>query len=437
MIQALFVHQNFPGQYRHIAPVIARRKGAKVIGLGERPNIALPGVQHIRYPAPQGPGEKTHRYLRPIEGAVRRGQAAAQACVGLYRQGFRPDIICCHPGWGEGLYLRDVFPDARMLYYCEFYYTARGADVGFDPTQEVTLDEMARVRTLNLTQLLALESADWGVSPTEWQRSRYTPLLRDRISVVHEGVDTEATATPEGPAEFTLPDGRVLRRDDEVLSFVSRNLEPYRGFDVFMRALPAILGRRPNAQVVVVGGEERGYGRMAPGGGSWRAHMLKELEGKLDLARVHFVGRVAHPALLALFRLTRAHVYLTYPFVLSWSMIEAMGCGALVVGSATPPVQEVIRHGENGLLVNFHAHGELADTVVGALTAPGRYDGLRAAARRTAVERYDLRTVCLPQQIALFDAIAAGRPGTAAIPAPGSAGPGPAPGPAPALARAG
>jgi len=187
---------------------------------------------------------------------------------------------------------------------------------------------------------------------------------------------------------------------------------------VFMRALPTILGRRPNAQVVVVGGEDRGYGRLPPDGGSWKTHMLKELEGKLDLARIHFVGRIPHPALLALFRVARAHVYLTYPFVLSWSMIEAMGCGALVIGSATPPVQEVIRHGENGLLVDFHSVGELADTVVGALTAPERYVPLRAEARRTAVERYDLRTVCLPQQIALFDAVAAGKPGTAAIPAP-------------------
>jgi len=414
--QALFIHQNFPGQYRHIAPVIAARKGARVIGLGERPNIALQGVQHIRYPTPQGAGEKTHRYLRPVEAAVRRGQAAAQACVTLKRQGFRPDIICCHPGWGEGMYLRDVFPDARILMYCEFYYTADGSDVGFDPNQEVTLDEMARVRTLNLTQLLSIEQADWGVSPTHWQRDRYTPILRDRISVIHEGVDTEATATPEGPAEYALPDGRALRRGDEVVTFVSRNLEPYRGFDVFMRALPNVLGRRPKAQVVIVGGDERGYGRLPPGGGTWREHMLKEVGDRLDLSRVHFVGRIPHPHLLALFRIATAHVYFTYPFVLSWSMIEAMGCGALVIGSATPPVQEVLRDRENGLLVQFHAPGELADALVGALTAPERYAPLRAAARRTAVERYDLRTVCLPRQIALFDAVLAGRPGSAVPP---------------------
>lgn len=418
MVQALFIHQNFPGQYRHIAPVIAARKGARVIGLGERPNIALPGVEHVRYAPPQGAGEKTHRYLRPIEGAVRRGQAAAQACVGLRNRGFRPDIICCHPGWGEGMYLRDVFPDARILLYTEFYYTSQGSDVGFDPAQEVTLDEMARVRTLNLTQLLSIEQADWCVSPTRWQRDRYTPLVRDRISVIHEGVDTETTATPEGPAEYALPDGRRLTRGDEVLTFVSRNLEPYRGFDVFMRALPAVLGRRKSAQAVIVGGEERGYGRMPKEGGSWKDVLLKEVGDRLDLSRIHFVGRVPHEHLLALFRLTSAHVYLSYPFVLSWSMLEAMGCGAPVIGSATPPVQEVIRHGGNGLLTRFHAVGELADTIVGALTAPERMKPIRAAARRTVVEGYDLRTVCLPRQIALFDAVLAGKPGTAAIPAP-------------------
>jgi glycosyltransferase involved in cell wall biosynthesis len=416
MAQALFIHQNFPGQYRHIAPVIAQRRGARVIGLGERENIQLPGVQHLRYPAPAGAGEKTHRYLRPIEGAIRRGQAAAQACISMKRQGFSPEIICCHPGWGEGLFLRDVFPDARILMYCEFYYRAAGADVGFDPAQEVTIDEQARVRTLNLTQLLSLEQTDWGVSPTTWQATRYTELLHDRISVVHDGVDTAGFATPDGPAAFALPDGRTLTREDEVITFVSRNLEPYRGFDVFMRALPGILARRPKAQVVLVGGEERGYGRVPKEGGSWKQVMLKEMEGQIDLARLHFTGRVPHDQLIQLFRISAAHVYFSYPFVLSWSMIEAMSCGALIVGSATPPVQEVIRHGENGLLVQFFAPGELADTVVACLAAPDRYRPLREAARRTAIERYDLHTVCLPQQIKLFDAILEGKPGSVAIP---------------------
>jgi glycosyltransferase involved in cell wall biosynthesis len=367
----------------------------------------VPGVQHIHYPAPTGPGEQTHPYLRPIEAAVHRGQAVAQAAQELKRQGFHPDIICCHPGWGEAMYLRDVFPDARLLLYCEWYYITW--------TPEVTLDEAARVRTLNLPQLLSLEAADWGVSPTEWQRGRYPSLLRDRISVVHEGINTDF-ATPDGPATYRLPDGRELTREDEVITFLSRNLEPYRGFDVFMRALSTVLKRRPHAQAVIVGGEDPGYGPLPPGGGTWKAHILQELGGKLDLSRVHFTGRVPYRVLPALFRLSSAHVYLTVPFVLSWSMLEAMSCGALIIGSATPPVQEVIQHGENGLLVNFHTPDELADTLVDALTAPKDYAPLCEAARRTVLQRYDLSTICLPQQVALFYAVAAGHPGTVAIP---------------------
>ena len=417
MVQALFIHQNFPGQYRHLSPVIARRKGARVIGLGERENACPPGPQHLRYPAPEGAGEKTHRYLRPAEAAVRRGQTVARALIGLKQKGFVPDIICCHPGWGEGLFLRDVFPDAKLLQYCEFYYRAAGGDVGFDPAQEVTLDEMARVRMLNTTQLQSLEATDWGVSPTLWQRSRYPRFIRDKTSVVHEGVDA-GFATPVGAATVKLADGHTVTKGDEVLTFVSRNLEPYRGFDVFMRALPEILARRPGAHAIIVGGEERGYGRMPADGRSWKAVMMEEVGAKLDMARVHFTGRIPHEGLVALFRITRAHIYYTYPFVLSWSLVEAMGCEALVIGSDTTPLAEVMRHEENGILLPFFDAARMADAVVDALANPDRYVPLRKAARRTMLERFDLHAVCLPKQVRLFDAVLEGRPGTAAIPAP-------------------
>ncbi|WP_137125983.1 glycosyltransferase family 4 protein [Roseomonas sp. HF4] len=415
MVQALFIHQNFPGQYRHLAPAIAQRKGARVIGLGERPNAVPPGPQHLRYPTPEGAGEKTHRYLRPVEAAVRRGQAVARALITLKQKGFVPDIICCHPGWGEALYLRDVFPDAKQLQYCEYFYRPAEGDIGFDPAQEVTLDEAARVRTLNMTQLASLEATDWGVSPTLWQRSRYPAGIRARTSVVHEGVDA-AFATPDGPGTVKLPDGHTVTRGDEILTFVSRNLEPYRGFDVFMRALPEILARRPQAHAVIVGGEERGYGRMPADGRSWKALMLEEVGAKLDMARVHFTGRIPHEGLVALFRITRAHIYYTYPFVLSWSLVEAMGCEAPIIGSDTAPLAEVVRDGENGILLPFFDHARLADAVVDALANPDRHMPLRKAARRTMLERFDLHGICLPKQVALFDAVLEGRPGTDAIP---------------------
>ena len=417
MVQALFLHQNFPGQYRHLAPLIARRKGARVIGLGERANQSPPGPTHLRYPAPEGAGEKTHRYLRPVEAAVRRGQAVARALTGLKQKGFVPDIVCCHPGWGEGLYLRDVFPDAKLLQYCEFYYQPQGGDVGFDPSQEVTLDEMARIRTLNMTQLQSLEATDWGVSPTLWQRSRYPAFIRAKTSVVHEGVDANF-ATPQGAANVKLPDGFMASKEEEVITFVSRNLEPYRGFDIFMRALPEILARRPKAHAVIVGGEERGYGRLPADGKTWKQVMLEEVGGKLDMPRVHFTGRIPHEGLVALFRLSRAHVYYTYPFVLSWSLVEAMGCEALIIGSDTPPLAEVMEHEKNGILLPFFDQARLADTVVDALANPDRYQPLRKAARRTMLERFDLHALCLPRQVKLGDAVLEGRPGTDAIPEP-------------------
>lgn len=420
MVQALFIHQNFPGQWRHLSPMIAKRKGARVFGLGERDNPTPAGVVHARYPTPQGPGEKTHRYLRPIEAAVRRGQNVARSLLNLKERGFVPDIICCHPGWGEGLYIRDVFPDVKVLHYCEFYYTTTGGDVGFDPSQEVTIDEAARIRTLNMTQLQSIESADWCVSPTLWQRARYPRFVQDITSVAHEGVDT-TFATPTGPSAVRLPDGHTVARGQEVITFVSRNLEPYRGFDIFMRALPEILARRPEAHAVIVGGEQRGYGRMPPGGKSWKAVVMEEVGARLDMSRVHFTGRIPHDGLVALFRATSAHVYYTVPFVLSWSLVEAMGCGALILGSDTPTLAEVIRHEENGLLLPFFDHQRLADAAVEALANPDRYRPLRDAARRTVLEKFDLNEICLPRQVRLFDAVLEGRPGSTAVPMPETA----------------
>lgn len=407
-MRVLFVHQNFPAQYRHVSRALARRPGVQVVGLGENPGDALPGVRHLRYKAPTVGPKTTHRYVQRFENAVYRGQQAARAALGLKGRGFTPDIVCCHPGWGEGLFLRDVWPDAKLLYYWEFYYESSGADVGFDPPGEVSLDDACRVRVLNANHLLSLQVADWGHTPTQWQASRFPDWARERISVVHEGVDTHALRRRKG-VEITLPDGCRLSEGDEVVTFVARGLEPYRGFHIFMRSLPEILARRPAARIVLVGGEDPHYGGKPRGAPSWRAAMLAELGDRLDLSRVHFTGKVPHETLLGLLSLSGAHVYLTYPFVLSWSMLESMSLGCLVIGSATAPVQEVIEHGRNGLLVDFFSPDQVAETVVRALADPAGHAPLRAAARQTVVERYDLDSVCLPQHLALIDTLLAGR----------------------------
>lgn len=413
-MRILFVHQNFPGQYRHLAPALAAR-GHEVhaMGITDNPLAAQqPGVTVHRYQfnAPEAlrQGVGLHPLLQETQTKVIRGEAAALAARQLRDRGLSPDLICVHPGWGESLFLRDIWPDARMLCYLEFYYRMQGSDVGFDPEFPAGNEAQAmRTRTKNIFHLLSLEAMDQGVSPTAWQRSQFPGLFQSRISVIHEGVATDQIK-PDPAAEVRLgPTGPTLRAGEEILTFVARNMEPYRGFHSFMRALPAIQAARPNARIVIVGADGVSYGRAPADGGTWRQKLLAEVGARLDLNRIHFTGMVPYGQLIRLFQVSRAHVYLTYPFVLSWSMLEAMSAGALVIGSATAPVEEVIRHGENGLLTDFFDIEALAGTVIRALEKPGDYLAQREAARATIVDRYDLKTICLPAQIALVERIGA------------------------------
>ncbi|MBF0375288.1 MAG: glycosyltransferase family 4 protein, partial [Alphaproteobacteria bacterium] len=346
----LFVHQNMPGQFRHLAAHLARQPENRVVFLTRRDDVAIGGVTRVTYKPARAPSRETHHYLIRSEDAVLHGQAVARAVVGLKGQGFAPDLVVAHSGWGEALYLRDVLPRTPFLSYCEFYYRSHGADMGFDPSDPPELDSILRARTRNAHLLLSLEACDRGWSPTHWQKSVHPQPFHSRIGVVHEGIDTEFLA-PDPQAAFLLPDGAALKKGDEVVTYVARNLEPYRGFPTFIRALPAILAERPAARVVIVGGDQISYGSPPREGGTWRETMLAEVP--LDPERVHFVGRLPYDRFAALMKVSAVHVYLTYPFVLSWSMLEAMAAGAAVVGSATAPVEEVIDHGRNGLLVDF------------------------------------------------------------------------------------
>ena len=266
---------------------------------------------------------------------------------------------------------------------------------------------IAQSRAAYLGQALA--HADRGIAPTDWQASTFPPALRSMIDVIFDGVDTQRLA-PNPTASLTLPDGKTLRAGDEVLSFVNRNLEPYRGYHTFMRALPAVLAARPKAQVVIVGGDEVSYGT-PPAEGSWKEVILNEVRDGLDLSRVHFLGKVPFAQFSSLMQITRAHAYLTYPFVLSWSMVEAMSAGALVIGSRTAPVEEMIRHGENGILVDFFDVKGWSAALIDALAKPAKYTAIRAAARDGIVKKYDLRSHCLPRQVALVEWIGAGLSG--------------------------
>ena len=408
-MKVLFVHQNFPGQFKHLAPHLARAghavKALAIDGSGLR------GIQMHRYRPGRSTSRDAHPWAQEFETKLIRGEACAAAAQQLKADGFTPDVIVANPGWGESLFLKDVWPSAKLLALIEFYYAARGLDFDFD--KEFFREDLARnarLRAKNAHLLLALQDMDWGVSPTEFQKSTVPQEYRKKISVIFDGIDTRVVR-PDPGACVTL-NGHALHASDEVLTFVNRNLEPYRGYHVFMRALPEILRQRPNAVALIVGGDGVSYGAAAPEGTTWKQIFFDEVKERLDPSRVLFLGRLAYAEYLKVLQISACHVYLTYPFVLGWSCIEALAAGCLVVGSRTPPVEEAIEHGANGLLVDFFDTAALAQTVVQCLAQPDRYAPLRAQARASAVARYDLTTVCLPRQVQLVERLGSGRRGT-------------------------
>jgi glycosyltransferase involved in cell wall biosynthesis len=408
-VNYLFIHQNFPAQYRHVVRHLTSQPGNQVYFITQPNENSMTGVYKVTYPPDQRGLINCHAYSAEIDRAIYTGATVADVCRQLRDRGFKPDLIVGHSGWGETLFVKDVYPDVPLLANFEFYYHAKGVDVGFDPEFVSIFNEPSRLRARNGVNLMAFQGADWGHSATTWQRSLYPPDMQSRISVLHEGVDTD-TVRPGATARFKLPgSGKELTRRHEVVTYVARNLEPYRGFHTFMRALPQLLKRRKHTQVVIVGGDGVSYGAPAPPRSTFREMMLQELGAKLDLKRVHFVGMLDYGDYLNLLQVSSVHVYLTYPFVLSWSFIEAMASGCLIVASATPPVLEVLRDGYNGLTVDFFAHKQLANRIESALEQPREMQALRRAARSSAVAQFDLNSVTLPRWLSLFDDLVNGR----------------------------
>lgn len=405
-MEILFIHPNFPGQFRRIAKALGNMPGYNVIGMGDQSWMTeanrLPDFPVIAYPPPGDSGLVLHAHARGFDAAVRRGHQVVTTLAAYKKRGLEPDVIFVHPGWGDGYFLRDFFPGAKVVGLFEYYYHRLGADVGFDPEFPSSFDDIFRLCTTNATQLLALETCDHGFCPTEWQRSLFPEAYRGRLTRLHEGVDTKVVA-PDSSAELTLPDGTQLRAGDEVLTFVSRNLEPYRGYHILMRALPEILRARPNCHAVIVGGDGVSYGMRPKNGKSYRQQYLDEVADGLDLSRVHFTGTLPYLTFVNVLQVSRLHIYLSYPFILSWSMLEAMSAGCMVLGSATPPVEEVIRHGENGLLFPFLQPERLAQAAIEALAQPEAFENLRIQARQTVLEGYDFERVSLPAYLRFLE----------------------------------
>ena len=401
-MRILLVHPNFPSQLRSIAGLLGSNSNHEVCFLTTAVAGEMPGIRKIIYQAKREPAPQTHHYVRPFELAVLHGQGAYEAMLAEKQNGYIPDLIFGHAGWGPTLFLKDLFPSTPMALNFEWYYHAHGTDCDFDPSDPVTADDEARIRIKNATLLADLAVADAGICPTRFQFEQYPSHLRSRLMISHEGIDT-SFFKPNPELKLILPEKNLdLSECKEIVTYATRGMEPYRGFPQFIEAAYLLQKQRPNVHIVIAGDDRVAYGKAAPEGTSFKKMALERFP--LDEERTHFVGSLPYGQYVQLLQCTTAHVYLTRPFVLSWSMLEAMSCEGLVVASDTAPVQEVITNGINGLLVDFFRPDQLAQTLSNVLDRPADFQQIRKKARETVLAKYDLGS-CMQQRLAWLSSL--------------------------------
>lgn len=420
-MKILFVHKFFPTQFRHLANALAEDSGNEVVALtgpdtGDpahtRPiqSSAIRVVRFSHSEPDKDPGPA--RFAEPVAKDMALGWAVFKAAEKLRdADGFVPDIVCANTLWGECTFVKEVYPSAKLLAYFDIYYRLRGTDTDFGPGAPPPADSRLSLMTKNATLALAAARMDWGVVPSNWQQGLLPASIRDRVSVAHEGIDTRL-ARPGERAVQVAGKGIRLTKADEVVTFAARFLESVRGFETFMRAVPTILSQRPNAHIVIIGAELPPPNTPNVDRVSQLPALRRELGDRLDERRVHFPGRLAYADYLAVMQISTVHVYLTVPFILSWSMLEAMSCGAVLVGADNSPVTEVIQHERNGLLVDFFDPDAVADAAVRVLRHENRMSDLAAAGQKTIREKYDFRTVCFPRHLGIIKKLIAGQPTT-------------------------
>jgi glycosyltransferase involved in cell wall biosynthesis len=406
-MKILFVHQNMPGQYREMLEWLAAQKRHQLVFLTQRdPAPDITGVTTIRYKPHHRPAKGAYGLSKVWEEATGTGFGAALAARNLaQKDGFKPDIILGHTGWGELLFMKDIWPDVPVLGFFEFFYNSTGGIVGFDPENPPSQDSPFLLRARNAVPNASLDAVDLGVMPTRWQQDSFPAQFHKKSYCCHDGIRTDLLK-PNPDVEISL--GRLDRplfRDDEVFTFMARNLERARGFHVLMRALPQIQAERPNARVLIIGGNGTSYGKKSTHPGGLRGEMEEELGDSVDWSRVHFLGKVPYDTYQKVIQISRCHLYLTMPFVLSWSCIEAMSMGATMVATDVAPVREAISHGKTGLLIDFHDPSHLAKQVVEVLANPEDHAHLGVAARKHAIKHYDFLTRCLPMHINRINAL--------------------------------
>lgn len=391
----LFVHQNFPGQYLHIVRDLLAEGGHEIVFMTEPNRNQLSGVRKVTYARPPATHAAVHPSAREFDMAMRRAEAGYAGARQIKALGFEPDVIIGHHGWGEMLNLGDIFPGVPILGYFEFYYRLDGTDVNFDPEFPMPPDRFGAVRAKNGVNHLATALEQYGQTPTEWQWQTYPAWARERIAIIREGVDLDKCSPDPAAHKRNLSVGSLtVGPKQRLITYVARNLEPYRGFHTFMRALPQILAKRRDVVVSIVGGDEVSYGA-APPSGTWRSELMAEVGDTIDRSRVHFLGRVAYDDHVKLLQRSDTHVYFSYPFVASWSLREALAVGAPVVGSDTRTVTEFVQDGVTGLVTATLDSAALARTALTLLDDRRLAARLGAGARDYAEQNLDLKKYLL------------------------------------------
>lgn len=402
-MRILFVHRTFPAQFRCLATTLGRDSNHSVFFLTATPEQDIPGVRKILYHVDKRASRETHAYVRHMENALHYGMAAYQSAWKLKKDGWTPDVIVGHSGWGPLLFLKELFPNTPVIGYFEWFYRAQGSSHGFDPAQLVTEDMAAEIRTKNAAILHELYTADAGITPTFWQQEQFPIEYRSKICVLHDGIDTHFFQPKEG-LKLVLPRQRLdLSGAEEIVTYVTRAMEPMRGFPQFMEAVSEIQRRRPKCHVVVVGNDRAEYGKAREDGKTYRQWALEKFT--YDPARLHFTGPLFLEEYRTVLQASSVHIYLTYPYILSWSFLEAMACGCMMISSRTQPVQEVLVDGENGLLVDFFAPIQIAERVDQVFADPEGARRMREQARQTVMEKYSFQTL-YPQHLAFLQEVA-------------------------------
>lgn len=402
-MKILFLHRNFPAQFRHIAAVLANNPNNEVFFITNNDKLQLPNIKKVFYKPKREVPKNCHRYLKFYEESIIHAQATAETALVLKNQGFKPDIIYGHT-WGNTMFMKDIYPDVPLLCYFEWFYKPEDSDMDFGG-KELNIDELAKLRCKNSHLLIDLYACDAGICPTKWQHSQFPKEFQDKIKVLHDGVDTDF-CVPNREAKFLIKDKNIeLTSNDEIITYATRGMEAYRGFPEFMRAAEKLLKKRPNLQVVI-GGEDRVCYGPQIANTTYKEMMLKELD--LDMNRVHFVGGLPFNEYVNLLQISSAHVYLTYPFVLSWSLLDAMSCGCPIVASNTQPVLEIMKDNYNGLLFDFFNIDEQVQKIEYALDNKDKMQKLRENARKTIVDNYALKDL-LPKHIEYISSLTRNR----------------------------